>query len=236
MRLLVLRPEPGARATAQRIAALGHEAIVTPLFTVAPVAWQAPDPTDHDALILTSANAVRHAGPGLADLAGLPVYAVGAATATAAREAGLSVRAAGLSDGAALLAHAAADGVRTPLHLAGADHRAISQDGCELRRIIVYRADPVARLPDEARRALADGAIALLHSPRAAALFSGLVAEGEIPRGSIAIAAISAATARAAGEGWRSTSLAALPTDEALLAAALLLCQTEAGMQDRAGV
>lgn len=235
MRLLVLRPEPGAGATAERIAALGHEAIVAPLFEVAPLAWAAPDPADHDALILTSANAVRHAGASLTTLAGLPVYAVGSATAAAASEAGLSVRAVGMSEGMETIRRAIAEGVRRPLHLAGADHRAIAHDGCELRRIIVYRSDPVASLPDAAQQALTDGATALLHSPRAAALFASFLTDDH-PRASIPIAAISAATAQAAGDGWRSTSLAALPTDDALLAAALLLCKTEAGTQDRAGV
>jgi uroporphyrinogen-III synthase len=64
------------------------EAIAAP-FTVQPVAWDAPG--DVDALLIGSANAIRHAGPGLAAYAGLPTYTVGAATAQAAREAGLDV-------------------------------------------------------------------------------------------------------------------------------------------------
>jgi uroporphyrinogen-III synthase len=52
-------------------------------------------PGDVDALLIGSANAIRHAGPGLAAYAGLPTYTVGAATAQAAREAGLDVVAVG---------------------------------------------------------------------------------------------------------------------------------------------
>ena len=56
-----------------------------PLFSVESLAWKVPDAASFDALLLTSANAVRQAGAGLTQLRGLPVHAVGAATATAAR-------------------------------------------------------------------------------------------------------------------------------------------------------
>lgn len=236
MRFLVLRPEPGASATAARIAALGHAAVVAPLFTVQPVAWAPPDPAEHDALILTSANAVRHAGPVLARLAGLPVYAVGSATAAAALEAGFKVVATGLSDGAELLERAAAEGVRKGLHLAGADHRAIAHADVGLRRVVVYRADAVDALPAEAREALSGSAVVLLHSPRAAGHFRALLGEAGLSADRVAIAGISAATLRAAGEGWGATMLATQPSDEALLAAAARLCETGAGMRGDAGV
>ncbi len=79
--LAVLRPEPGNAATAARIAAAGARTIRLPLFAVGPLAWTPPDPAVHDALLLTSANAVRQAGPGLAGYRTLPVHAVGAAPA-----------------------------------------------------------------------------------------------------------------------------------------------------------
>ena len=82
--IVVLRPEPGNRVTAAAIEGRGLRAIRLPLFAVQPVAWQAPDPAGFDALLLTSANAVRHGGAGLARLLSLPVFAVGEATADAA--------------------------------------------------------------------------------------------------------------------------------------------------------
>ena len=90
-RVLVLRPEPGATATLRRARERGLEAEAVPLFEVEPVEWSVPDPSDFDALLLTSANAVRHGGPGLQALRELPVHAVGEATARAAREAGFAV-------------------------------------------------------------------------------------------------------------------------------------------------
>ena len=68
------------------------------------------------------------------------------------------------------------------------------------------------------------GAVALLHSPRAAAHCSRGWSTRPGWRAAIAIAAISAAAARRAGAGWRAAAVAAAPTDAALLAAAAKLC------------
>jgi uroporphyrinogen-III synthase len=213
---LVLRPEPGAAATVRRAEALGFDTITAPLFTVAPLAWDAPDPADHDALMLTSANTLRHAGTDLAHYRALPVYAVGETTAAAARSAGFANIRIGQSDAADLLALMAADGIQRPLHLAGREHRDIDHPALTITRRIVYAADPVAALPGTAREALAGGAVALLHSPRAASLFAALVDK----RSMIRIAAISPATAEAAGNGWLGVAIAAAPNDTELLKAA----------------
>src|SRR5688572_25017235 len=89
--LVVLRAEPAASTTAARASAMGLEVRIVPLFEVAPVEWSAPKASRFDGLVLTSANAVRHGGPQLAALKRLPVHAVGAATAAAAREAGFTI-------------------------------------------------------------------------------------------------------------------------------------------------
>jgi uroporphyrinogen-III synthase len=214
-RVLVLRPAPGDAATVARAEAMGFIATAAPLFTIVAVAWT-PSEAPHDALMLTSANALRHAGDGLIRYHHLPVYTVGAATAAAARGAGFTDIRTGTSDAAALLAQMAADGITHPLHLAGREHRDAGHPALTITRRIVYAADPVTELPEAARAALADGAIALLHSPRAATLFAGLIAD----RSAIRIGAISPATAQAAGPGWAGISVAASPTDEALLQAA----------------
>lgn len=219
--LLLLRPEPGASATAERAARAGWEVVKAPLFTVAACAWDAPDPSGFDALILTSANAARHAGPALAAYWRLPVYAVGAATAAAACEAGFPDVRAGDKDAAALLALAAEGGARRLLHLAGRDRRAAGHPGLLIERRIVYAANPVAKLPSSAGEALPRGPIALLHSPRAAACFAALVED----RRGLAVAAISPATLAAAGGGWKAAVAADAPTDDALLAAAARLCE-----------
>ena len=222
--VLILRPQPGADESAARARALGLEAVVAPLFEVRPLAWSGPDPGSVDAVMLTSANAARHAGTGLAAFAGLPCYAVGEATAAAARAAGFDHVRTGPDDGAALVATMAGDGVMTAFHPCGRERIPLDRRGIRLIEIPVYAAKATGRLAPEAGTALAQGAWALLHSPRAAARFGRLVGEG---RGRVGIAAISPAVAAAAGEGWREVAVAPRPRDEALLELAAKLCQTE---------
>jgi uroporphyrinogen-III synthase len=215
-RLLVLRPEPGASATAERAAARGWTVIKSPLFEVRACDWSAPDVADQDAVMMTSANAARLGGKGLAGLIHLPLYA------EAARGAGFTDIRMGTGDGAALLQQAAADGVARLLHLAGRDHRDLSHAAVAIERRLVYRSDPTDMLSDEAAAVLNAGAIALLHSPRAASRFALLVREARIVRAMIRIAAISAAALEAAGPGWAAAATARSPNDDALLAAAAL--------------
>ncbi len=215
--LLVLRPEPGATATAAAADALGFTAIVAPLFVMRPVAWS-PPATPVRALLMTSANAARFGGAGLQALAGLPLYAVGEATAAAARDSGFTRIVVGADGVDAIVERAERNGIDRLLHLAGREYRELASGSVAIERRIVYAADAVASLPDAARAALPD-AVVLLHSPRAAALFATLVD----PAG-ISIAAISAATREAAGTGWRAVAVADRPADASLLAAAAKLC------------
>lgn len=222
MKVLILRPEPGAGETAERARALGLEPVVAPLFTVRPLPWTPAGPAGFDAVMLTSASAARQGSDGLTPFKQLPCYAVGEATAAAADEAGFADIRAGADDGAALLMMMAEDGVERAFHACGEDHLALGHPKIAIERVAVYAAEAAGALPQQAEAALGDGALALLHSPRAARLFAGLIAG----RGGIRIAAISARTGRAAGEGWRSVSVAVRPRDEALLELAAKLCQT----------
>lgn len=215
--LLVLRPEPGAAATAALAETLGFAAITAPLFTVRPLDWTISE-TRPQAVLMTSANAARHGGVGLARLADLPLYAVGESTAAAARTAGFATLIVGDDGADAIVAQAQRDGIARLLHLAGREHRPTDTPRVAIERRLVYAADAVTSLPDAARAAL-PGAIVLLHSPRAAALFATLVDPAMI-----AIAAISQATREAAGDGWRAAVVADRPTDASLLAAAAKLC------------
>lgn len=195
----VLRPEPGNTATAIAVEARGLRAIRLPLFAVRPLAWTAPDLAQFDALLLTSANALRHGGAGLQALRHLPVLAVGNATATAARAAGFVVERTGAADAGALVASEH----RRLLHLGGRDRVAVP--GAEA--IAVYAADPLPVSAD----GLA-GSVALLHSVRAARRLREVT-----PARDLRIAALSPAVAAAAGEEWDQVATAAAPTDAALL-------------------
>ena len=220
-KVLVLRPEPGASETAARARAAGLEPLVAPLFEVRPLAWSAPEPAEFDAVLLTSANAARHGG--LEAFAHLPCYAVGEATGAAAEAAGFSQVIAGPSDGAAALALIAQAGLRRVFRPAGRDHISLEHEGVSIERRAVYASDAVEELPGAARAALADGAVALIHSSRAGAVLGKLVDAAGLSRERISVAAISAA----AGDGWPKAAVAARPRDEALLELAAKLCQTK---------
>jgi uroporphyrinogen-III synthase len=213
-RVLVLRPEPGASATAERARERGLDAVAVPLFEVEPVDWQAPDPDGFDGVLLTSANAVEHGGEPLQKLRGLNAYAVGGATAEAARAAGFEVAVTGESGVDQLLG--SIDGELKLLHLCGADRRVPTAPRQEITPVVVYR----SRKIEAASLSGAAGSVALIHSARAGARFAQLVDD----RRSIAIAAISQAAADAAADGWKSVDVAAQPTDDALLALAATLC------------
>lgn len=58
-RVWITRAEPGASATAQRIAALGHTPLVAPLLRIEPVEAPQVDLRGVAALAFTSANGVR---------------------------------------------------------------------------------------------------------------------------------------------------------------------------------
>lgn len=214
--VLILRPLPGGEETAARARAMGLEAIVAPLFEIRPLAWQPPDPGSFDAILLTSATGARNAG----QASPKPCYAVGPATAEAARQACFADIRTGPSDGEAAVAMMVADGVARALHLCGRDHLQVDHPGLSLQRVVVYAAEPASALPDAAIDALRRRSVVLLHSPRAAATFAALVED----RAPVRIAAISAAAAERAGEGWAAKKVAAEPRDEALLEVAASLC------------
>ena len=217
-RLVVLRPEPGASASVERARAMGRDAFAMPLFEVGPVAWEIPDPGGFDALLLTSANAVRHGGPGLERLRGLPAYAVGEATAAAAREAEFEVAGSGGGGVEGLLA-SVPPGLRL-LHLCG-EHRTISGADRAVTAVAVYRSAELP-MPDALRR-IERQAVAV-HSARAGRRLGELADQAGIDRSTIRIAAISEAAAAACGEGWESRDAAATPDEAALLALAARLC------------
>ncbi len=211
---MVVRPAPGAARTLARLAERGIAAEAMALFVTAPIDWEPPPTTAFDALLLTSANAVRHGGAGLASLAGLPVVAVGPATAAAAARAGMTVAIVGDGDVEAVVDRARDAGMARLLHLAGRDRIAAGTTA-----ITVYASDAVPIAPGAAAQFA--GATILLHSARAARRVGELVDRDEVDRSAIRVAAFSDAVAVAAGDGWQSVVVAARPTDAALIEAAI---------------
>jgi uroporphyrinogen-III synthase len=216
--LLVLRPEPGASATAKRAMALGLSPMVLPLFSVGPVAWDTPDSALFDALLLTSANAVRHGGKSLASYHKLPVFAVGTATAQAASDAGFTHVIGGTGNAADALHALAKASHRRPLHLSGADRTPYPHLLFAITTRTVYASTACAVTVSHGR------AVAIVHSARAAARFAALCPSPTL----VDVVAISQAVADGLAHEWRSVHAAPEPTDNAMLALAALLCDGSA--------
>ena len=223
---------------------MGLEPVVIPLFEVAPMAWQPPDPNVFDAVAMTSANAARYGGVDLERYKHLRVFAVGEATAQAARSAGFTAVQAGAGTAADLgtilkmpfafqaegndacdpvtsvlrdvsRPESARDGPRPRiLHLAGADHKQIPTTA-EVTVVPVYTTHRL-KIPDGLK---AD--VALIHSPRAGARLAELIAD----RAAIQIIAISEMAAQASGSGWAATHIALATREHAMLECLRGLCE-----------
>jgi uroporphyrinogen-III synthase len=218
-RLFVFRPEPAASRTVEKANAMGLETRAIPLFELEAIDWALPDAGRFDAILLTSANAVDLAGEKLERLRALPVHAVGEASAVAACVAGFGVATVGNGGINELLALIEPE--QRLLHLCGEDRRGPREARQPIEVVPVFRAKSieVSGLSEELR-----GQVAVLHSPRAAQRLADLV-QGDA-RSTVRVAAISQATAEAAGVGWEDVRSAETPSDTVLLALAARLCKS----------
>ena len=180
-KIWITRAQPGADSTAERVRALGHEAIIAPLLAVRALQDVQVDLRGVAALAFTSANGVR-AFSDLSAERSLRVFAVGAATAQAARAAGfrLVLSADGdvdaLAEGIGLRRGELRGAVLHPgaAEPAGDLAGTLEKHGVEARRLILYETAPV-KLEADAARQLLQADAALLHSPRAAQVLAGLL-------------------------------------------------------------
>ena len=173
-KIWITRAQPGADATAQRVRALGHDALIAPLLAVRALVGVEVDLSGVAALAFTSANGVRTFSDICAERA-IRVFAVGAATAQAARAAGFKLVLSADGDVDAL-----AEGIGqrrgelrgAVLHPGASEPAgdlagALEKQGVSARSLILYETAPV-KLDDEAASQLVRADAVLLHSPRAA--------------------------------------------------------------------
>jgi uroporphyrinogen-III synthase len=180
-KIWITRAQPGADVTAERVRALGHEALVAPLLAVRTLDDVEVDLSGVAALAFTSANGVRAFAEKSGDRT-LKVFAVGSATAQAARAAGFrSVLSAdgdvdALAEGIGLRRSELKGVVLHPgaAEPAGDLAGALEKHGVEARRLILYETGP-APISDAAARSLIQCDVALLHSPRAAQVLAKLL-------------------------------------------------------------
>ncbi len=237
MRILVTRAADQARATAIRLATLGHEAVVAPLTAVAFDRDVALPYDGAAALVATSTNAVEAlAGRrDLAALVGVPMFVVGARTARAARTLGFPLVISADGDRTDLVGRLATDlspdTAKVPLRLvwlAGRDRTETFAEELRGRGFLVdvvevYRAEEGGPLPEAIAADLDAGRIDAIavYSPRSGGvLLSALLARGFSPSSKRpAIHAISEAAASAfRAAGWPDVIVASRPDEAALLA------------------
>jgi len=220
--VLTIRPEPGCSATVQ--AGRGENLAIEgqPLFDIRPLPWKAPPPDDVDALLIGSANAVRHGGRELNGLRAKPVYAVGGATGSAAEAAGFVVAAVGPG-----VLQTLVDNIPPPLRMlrvTGAEHVPLTEPaGIDVITRIAYESVP-SPLPRSLAERLGGGALVLLHSAAAARHFADECDRQSVPRAAVQLAALGPRIAAAAGDGWAAVGCAVEPSEEALLALASQMC------------
>lgn len=220
--VLILRPEPGNAATVAAARALGLTAIAAPLFAMAPVAWEVPQPQGYAGLLAGSANLFRLGGPGLDALRALPVHAVGEVTAAAARAAGFAVVQVA-SGGLQPLASTLPPG--RYLRLAGEAHVALDlPEAVDVDTRVIYASTALA-LPSVAVEALYGGAVVLLHSGEAARHFAAEIDRLGFARANVALACLAPRIAMKVGAGWQVVEIAGERTDQALLALARQMCE-----------
>lgn len=222
--LVVIRPEPGCSATVGAARELGLQAIGYPLFAIEPRSWQAPLAADYDALLIGSANVLRHGGRGLDALSTLPVHVVGESTAQAAREAGFKVASTG-SGGLQAVLDALPPEHRRLLRLAGDERVPLAvPKGATMDERVTYASMP-RPLPEELIELLRRPAIIAAHSAEAVRHLAAQCVGHGIRRAPLSIAALGPRIAQAAGDGWGEVAVANLPNDKALLALARQMCQ-----------
>jgi len=225
--VLVTRPEPGAAETAQRLTALGWCPVLAPALVLVP---QPPAALPSaQAVLLPSRAAARALSPGVIPGAP-PVYAVGAATAEAARAQGFGQVVAAEGDAASLIRLCAArlDPAAGPLLLAVG--RGYSQElaqglraqGFRVLRRIAYAAREAPTLPAHAALAMRQGKVAqaLFFSPRSAACsLRQLAGEGlsAAAGGMVAIAISPRVAAVLSAWPWRTVRIASRSDQDHML-------------------
>ena len=224
-RVLITRPQPGARQTALRLESLGILPVVAPLLTIVPGALRVPPHIA--ATLLTSRNAVAACPPSLYNR---PVFAVGSATAAEAAEAGFTLVSNADGDARALAGLVAATLSPTagPLFLPVAEGQGgeltdiLRQLGFRVVRRVAYRALGASCLPDAAALALSRGQLthAMFFSGETSRHFVRLLRAAGLAEAIRDVEAVSISERAAVALRslpWRRICVAAKPNQDAML-------------------
>lgn len=225
MRLLLTRPRAQSEALAEILSAQGHQVAIEPMLEIVPKD-AAVELSGIAALVATSANGPR-AFSCRSSRRDLPLFAVGDATAEAARRLGFAtvLSASGdVDDLARLIGTQVSPEQGALLHLAGEDvagDLTLALPGYDIRRVVLYEARAATELSPELRVRFGEIDAVLFFSPRSAAGFvTLLIAAGLTERAKSMIAfCLSQAVAQAAQRvTWQRVVVAARPDQASLLA------------------
>jgi uroporphyrinogen-III synthase len=219
----ITRAEPAASETAERVAAHGHSPVVQPLLTLERLPHPQMDLHDVRALAFTSANGVR-AFAAASPERDFRVFAVGAATAEAAKAAGFRSVLSGDGDVAALAARIATRSLELrggvvlnpgPVEPAGDLAGALQKAGVEARAVALYDTVP-APLDPAFLANLANIDMVLLHSAKAARALAKIVRRHPAPQ--LRAVCLSKAVARPVAKiGLAEVAASPIPVEAALL-------------------
>lgn len=225
---LLTRPREEAGALVEALSTRGIGALVEPMMEIH-FRERTPDLAGSQALLCTSANGVRALARASRER-GLPLLAVGDATAARARALGFTAVESAGGDSRDL-ARLAADRLQPDrgrlVHVCGSEVAGdlageLRDRGFAVERCVLYEARPAAALSAAAISALTASEIdfALFFSPRTAAIFARLAKAAGVARACETMVAlsISAAADTALAElAWRGLRIAERPDQAALL-------------------
>ncbi len=231
MRILVTRPREDGEKLADVLRARGIEVLLEPLLCVEYLEGPGLDLDGVQALVVTSANGLR-AFARRDSRRGLPVYAVGDASAQAAAQAGFSriISAAGDIEALARLIGERIDPAKGALlHasgtvVAGDLGGVLAAAGLTYRRQVLYRANQAKSLSAAVVRALRAGVVdgVLFFSPKTATIFVILIRKADLEYGCGEMAAfcLSPAVAKTARTlTWLHLLVASRPDQDAMVEA-----------------
>lgn len=230
MRLLLTRPAEEGERTRQACEAAGHKVLLSPVLRFEPLPVTL-DLTGVQALAVTSRQGLRSLAQATTRR-DPPLFAVGAATAALARDAGFrSVESAegDLSALARLLAGRLSPAGGAILHATGTERAGDLAESVPLQNFTIvrtelYQARPLDELDRTTREVLAHGQLdaVAFFSPRSAGIFVTLVRQAGLAEtcAGLLAACLSPAVARSAADlPWAATVTAAEPSLPSLLGA-----------------
>lgn len=221
--VLLTRPAHLSAALQRQLEAMGWKTYTAPMLSYHDTDTPLPDLSVYEGVVFTSSEAIAAYSRknGRNDF---PVYAVGDATADAARIAGFTHIVTADGDAESLMGCLKKDMPKKLLHIGGADMaKDLSALFPTIDRHVIYKAETVGHMPDNVAEAIRQQKIdaVLLFSPRSAAQFAHLLRQSGLENHLAAMSAYSFSAAvqeKLAGLSFRKLAIAEKTSLSAIVA------------------